>query len=41
MRALCEHVLVLNFGEPLAVGTPDEVLANPRVQEAWLGQIDE
>jgi branched-chain amino acid transport system ATP-binding protein len=31
------RVLVLLRGEVVALGTPDEVRANPRVQEAYLG----
>lgn len=41
MRALCDKVVVLNFGELLAAGTSTEVLANPQVQEAYLGKNDE
>lgn len=35
---LCDQVLVLNFGEPLATGTAAEVLADERVREAYLGK---
>jgi ABC-type branched-subunit amino acid transport system ATPase component/branched-subunit amino acid ABC-type transport system permease component len=34
---LCDRVHVLNFGEELAVGTPQEVRNNPAVVEAYLG----
>ncbi len=35
--ALCEHVIVLDFGRKIAEGTPDEIRANVLVQETYLG----
>jgi ABC-type branched-subunit amino acid transport system ATPase component len=35
--ALCERVVVLNFGCKIAEGTPDEVREEPLVREAYLG----
>ncbi len=37
VMALSDRVLVLNQGEMLAFGTPEEVVANPDVIEAYLG----
>jgi branched-chain amino acid transport system ATP-binding protein len=32
-----ERVMCLDAGRIIAIGAPDEVMANPRVQEAYLG----
>jgi branched-chain amino acid transport system ATP-binding protein len=37
ITALCSQLCVLNFGSKIAEGTPDQVLKNPLVLEAYLG----
>ena len=34
---VCDRVHVLDFGETIAVGSPDDVRRDTRVQEAYLG----
>ena len=34
----CNRILVLNFGQKLCEGTPDEIKANKEVQEAYFGK---
>ena len=38
VSGICEKILVLNFGTELASGVPEEVLNNPQVITAYLGE---
>jgi len=39
--AVCDRVIVLDFGHKIAEGRPEEVSRNPRVIEAYLGEAEE
>ena len=41
VMGICEGIAVLNFGQIITKGTPDEIQANPAVIEAYLGKQKE
>ena len=41
VAAACDHVVVLDHGQFLAAGTPGEMLADPRVRRAYVGDVTE
>lgn len=41
VRSVCSRIVVLNFGEVLASGPQSEVLSDPRVLEAYMGETEQ
>jgi len=41
VMGISDHIAVLDHGEKIAAGTPQEVRNNPRVVDAYLGKTDE
>jgi branched-chain amino acid transport system ATP-binding protein len=39
IKRVCNRVYALDFGSIIAEGTPDEILASPVVQRAYLGEL--
>ena len=38
VMGICERITVLNFGQMLAQGLPEEIQSNPEVIKAYIGE---
>lgn len=41
IHAICDHIVVLNFGQRIAAGPPERIKSDPAVIQAYMGEEEE
>jgi ABC-type branched-subunit amino acid transport system ATPase component len=41
VMSICDHIVVLDFGQKIAEGNPEQIQSDPIVLSAYLGELEE